>query len=547
MKTGKFSPFLFIIPLFILAWGFFSLYFFAPFYAYSPDPDYCYLLNGLNVSLLEFNRIGHLDHPGTTFQVYCGMIIRITHFFTGKDAIAQDVINRPEYFLSAISISLFFLQAFLCFLIAWVGKKREINTWQLIILQSGVLFNVTMLSVLHRIIPERWIIIVSLLFIIIYLLYGYKDRHPLKFAIWSGVIMGMGMATKFNYLPIIFLPFFLTNSNKNRLIYATTGIASFFFFMIPVIKKIRYFSDFIIAIATHDGIYGGGEKRMFDPERVKTGFVQIFDLTPTLAFLIFAIVTAIIVAIIYKKKYNTNRQILLFSGILFVVLLQMIMVAKHFNSYYMLPLITIYPFILLIFDDFVQEMGGRKKWTLLPVILFFIIFISFTTKQTFFELQSEKRSRIERKIELQFVSDNLPANTLWFVDPSWQRAPYVENGIIFGLHYIHWPIYYFVELMNKNSNLISYNSSEETALIWHGRQIIIDSVVVTGTPIHLYSTEGRITGTLMEILKKAAQRNDVNLNIDTIFSNHKLNSHIIVMQNLYSHKEWKAEEFISLE
>ncbi|MCL2290575.1 MAG: hypothetical protein FWC34_07735 [Bacteroidetes bacterium] len=546
MKTYKFSPLFFIIPLFVIGWGIFSLYFFAPFYAYSPDPEYAFLLNGLNVSLLEFNRIAYTDNPGITFQVYCGLIIRITHFFTGKDVIAQDVINRPEYYLSAISLSLIILHALLCILIAWIGKKREIKTWPLIILQSGVLLSITMLAVFHRINSERWLVIVSLLFIIVYLLYGYKDRRPLKFAIWSGIVMGMGMATKFNFLPIILLPFLLIDTNKNRLVYAATGVASFFFFLLPIINKLKYFLNFLIDITIHDGPYGEGEKRIFNPEKMLAGFSRIFNLTPALALLIFAIVVAIIIAIIYRKKYGTNRQILLFSGILFIILLQVIMVAKQFNYFYMLPLITMYPFILFIFHDFIQKIGEYKKWTLLPVILLFIVFTGSTTKQTYKWLQSEKVNRVERKIELQFVADNLPANALWLADISYRAAPYVENGLIWGTCYIYWTINYFSELTKKNPNIITYHYPEEVIRVWQEPIIPIDSIVVTKTPIHLYSSEERRTAIMMEMLEKAAHRNDVTLSIDTLHSNNNANSHIIVMQNRNSQKEWKTEEFIPL-
>ena len=546
MKLLKNYLFFLIIPLFILGWGIFNLYFFDPFYAHFPDPEYPYLLNGLNVALLEFNRIGHFDHPGTTFQVYNGLIIRITHFFAGKETITQDVLNRPEFYLSAISFSLTVLQALLCFLIAWIGKKRDIKTWQLIILQSGVLFSVMMLSVFGRVIPERWLVIVSLLFIIVYLLYGYKDRYPLKFAIWSGVVMGMGMATKFNFLPIILLPFFLLINNKNRLVYAVSGIASFFIFILPIINKLDYFRDFIFGIATHDGIYGKGEKRMFDPVRVKEGFLQIFNVSPALLFLIIAMVAALILAIMYKKKQETNRQILFFAGMLFISLLQMIMVAKHFNFYYMLPLITMYSFVLFMLDDFTQKIGDFKRWTLLPGILLFIIFISFTTIQTYHRLKSAKMNMPHREIERKFVDENLAKNSLWFVGTSWTQAPFVENGLAYGLAYVRKSEKYYSQLFNINPNIITYCNSEDMVKIWRGYKIPVDSIIVTQTPIHLYHSKGRNTTVLINILEKAAQRNNVNLSKDTIFTNIKTQSHIIVMQNKDSQKDWKTEDYISL-
>ena len=544
MKKYKFSPLFLIIPLFIIGWGIFNVYHFNNFYGRDVDPEYPYLFNGLNIALLEFDRIGHFDHPGTPFQVYCGIIIRVTHLFTGEGAIAQDVLSRPDYYLNAINISLFILQAILCFFIAWVGRKREIKIWPIIILQSGVLLNALMTWLFCRVIPERMIVMVALLFIIVYLLYGYKNKHPLKFAIWSGVVMGMGMATKFNFLPVILLPFFLINSNKNRGIYAVTGIASFFFFLLPIIKRFHDYKRFMISIATHDGIYGQGAERMFNPAKMKEGIFKIFEIAPELALIIFTIVAAIFLAILFRKKTGT-KQIVLFIGILFIIVFQMVMVSKHFSRHYLLPLVLMYPLFLFLLDDFIRRVSSHKKWAFLPVALVIVICIGFTTKQTIISTKSIKEHAKQSEIMQQFIADHIPPKSLWFLDPIWLGMPFVENGMVYGLCYSRYP--YKSELMNINPNIITCHA-EDAVRWWYVLPIPVDSIVVTKTPIYLYASPSKDTGAfLIEVLNKAALRNNVTLSIDTLFSNHRTNSHFIVMQNHDSQKEWRTDEFISIE
>ena len=544
MKNCKFFPVLFIIPLFILAWGIFYFNMYDTFYSRDTDPEYPYLLNGLNIALLEFQRIGHFDHPGTPFQVYCGIIIRFTHIFTGKDSIVQDVMNRPDYYLSAINFSLIFLQSILCFLIAWIGKTRNIKTRALVLLQSGVLLNTLMLWMFCRVFPERWLVIVAFLFIIVYLLYGYKDKHPLKFAIWSGIVMGMGLATKFNFLPLLFLPFLLINSNKNRLIYTVSGIASFFFFLLPIIKRFSQYRRFITAIATHDGFYGQGAERMFDPMRMKNGFFQILETAPELVFIFFAILVALIFATIYRKKENGNRDILFFTGMFFIIALQITMVSKHFKDAYLVPLISIYPFFLFLLDEFIYKTGNGKKWTPYPVILLLIVFTSLTANHFLKNEKYRKQEMDERKTMQVYVSEHFPANTLWFVEPTWERAPYEENGIVYGLCYSYCGRNYANALINKNPNIITYDNSEDTVGIWRRYSFPVDSLVITNVPIHIFSSPCRNAKMLMEILEKAALRNNINISTDTLISNEKTESHIIVMQNKESEKIWKTENFI---
>jgi len=543
MKKYKFSPLFLIIPLFILGWGIFNLYYFNNFYVRAVDPEYPYLFNGLNVALLEFSRIGHFDHPGTPFQVYCGLIVRITHLFAGEGAIAQEVFNRPDYYLNAINISLFILQAVLCFFIAWVGRKREIKTWPIIILQSGVLLNALMTWLFCRVIPERMLVIVAMLFVIVYLLYGYKNKHPLKFAIWSGVIMGMGLATKFNFLPIILLPFFLINSNKNRGIYALTGIASFFVFLLPIMKRFNEYKRFITSMATHDGLHGGGAERMFDPAKMKHNFFQVFETVPELILIIFAIVAAIFLAFLFRKKLETGKQIVLFIGILFIITFQLVMVSKHFKGSYMTPLVAMYPLFLFLLDEFIQRISSYKKWAFIPVMLIVIVCIGGTTKLTIMDTKSIIENLKKDEPTIQFASTQIPPKSLWLIDPTWMSAPFVENGIVYGLCYVYNTHEYRAELMNLNPNVITWRT-EDIVLFWRRYFVPIDSMVVTGTPIHLYASRDRDTETLVKLLNKVALRNNVTLSIDTLFSNHKTDSHFIVMQNHHSQKEWNSEDFI---
>ena len=85
----------FLIPIIVLGWGIFNLCMFDPFYSKSTDPEFPYLVNGLNCATFNFNRIGHIDYPGTPFQVFSGIVIRITHLISGQGNIAQDVFARP--------------------------------------------------------------------------------------------------------------------------------------------------------------------------------------------------------------------------------------------------------------------------------------------------------------------------------------------------------------------------------------------------------------------------------------------------------------------
>ena len=531
MKYLNIYPIFCIIPLFIIAWGIVNILFFDTFYSRSVDPEYPYLINGLNVAMLEFKRIGHFDHPGTPFQVFCGLIIRITHLFTGTEHdIATDVFKRPDYYLNSINLALILLHSFLVFLIGWVGKKRNLSTRALLIIQSAVLFNSLLIMLFSRVIPERWILITSILFIIVYLQYGHNNLKPLKFAIWSGVVMGMGMATKFNFLPLIFLPLLLIDTNKNRLIYAGSGIVSFFVFISPIITKFKDYWQFITSIAKHDGIYGQGEQRMFNPETTKANLLEVFHVAPELIFIISLFVVVLILSIIYRTKNKTNRNILFCVGMFLIIFLQIIMVSKHFKNAYLVPLFSAYGIIFFWMDDFFITFFN-KKWTkaVFPAIVFLLVLC--TAKEVVADMPMQKAHKENREELRQYVTNNLTDNALWFVEPTWESAPYVENGIIYGLSYCHRTAQYFPELMKINPNVITFEGMDNAVKIWRSIAIPLDSIVTTATPIYIYSTSGRHADMLMEKVNQTAQNMGINMITDTLFSQEKTQSHIISMYN----------------
>ena len=82
-KYGRFA-WLALLPLIYFLFYWWQLCLFPPFYASRIDPEYVYLINGLNCGIFKFPRIGHMDHPGTPFQFFTGICIRFIHLFFGK-------------------------------------------------------------------------------------------------------------------------------------------------------------------------------------------------------------------------------------------------------------------------------------------------------------------------------------------------------------------------------------------------------------------------------------------------------------------------------
>jgi hypothetical protein len=522
---------LWIIPLTVLVWGSFILWFYDPYSARASDPEYPYLINGLNVALLDFNRIGHTDHPGTPFQLYCGLIIRICYWLSGKDDIAFDVMNRPDFYLNNINLSLIILQAVLTGIIGFFGKKRGIGIFPLFFLQSGTCCNPLMLAMFNRVFPERWLVVTSLLLILAFILYGYKQRKPLGFALTSGIIMAMGLATKFNYFPILLLPLLLLKDHKSRLLYTGTGIASFIIFILPVINRFGDFRRFIAAIAQHDGIYGQGEARMFNFSYMAHSLQEIFRQAPELYLIILLILSLLFTGIVYHKK-ETFLSVRLFSaGSLIIIFLQILMVSKHYKDAYMVPLFSVYGLFLFnayaVFTNMEIKSIFKKS-----TILLWSMMVALSTGCMYRNIKVAKHHIYQRLEVADFVNQHIGTQAFWFVEPTWESAPFVENALIYGLSYCRHKHHYYSTLIRINPHIITFEGMENPVMRWRIKDVSLDSVLKTGNPIYLYSSPERQTSLLLQTLQTSASQLQLPLACDTVYNQIETQSQIIRCQLL---------------
>ena len=515
-----------ILPLLLLAWGIFTYLLYDPFFSRTIDPEFPYLINGLNCATLKFNYIGHYDHPGTPFQVFNGIVIRLTHLVSGKGNIVQDVFARPEHYMNAISNSMLFVQVLLIFAVGFVGFKRKIPFWQIAILQASCFFNDVLIWFFNRANPDRFFMITFLIFILIYLKHGYENRSLRKFAIWSGVAMALGLATKINYLPLLILPLLYIDTNKNRLIYVGSCIVSFFIFIAPIINKFNDFFRFLTGIFKHDELYGGGQANILNVQKMMNSTVEIFKGNPELYVLIITLIVMAFIAF-RKRKEGMNGFMLLFAGFLVIIVVQMLMVSKHYKNYYLAPTFIIYGFIFFSISLFLYKIMKRKIYLIIFSILLPVLFLYNTVHKVKRDYPVILNSILERNKIRTFVDTEISKTDYWFIEPTWESAPFVENALVYGLSYCGHRTDYLPQLMAVNPNIITYEGNTEQVKMWRGSPVNLDSIIATGKNINVYSTPDRHASILIGMVKVAAARNNIQLSVDTVFSDSVTKNEII--------------------
>lgn len=533
MKAISIKPIIFILPALVVVWGIFNLSFFDPFFAKSSDPEFPYLVNGLNCALLKFNYIGHYDHPGTPFQVFIGIVIRFAYLISGKGDLAQDVFSRPEYYLNAASLALTTLQALLMAIVGWLGLKRKIPFWQILFLQAGFIFNDVLFWLFARVNPDRFFMISGLLFIIGFMKYGYENRSSLKFAVFSGIVMALGLATKFNYLPVLLLPLLLIDTNKNRLVYIGSGIVSFFAFIAPIITKFDDYFRFLTSIFKHDGLYGSGESKVLNLDKMLDSFALIFKLNPELLLLV-----AILAALVFISFKRKDKSALLFAGFLLIILVQIVMVSKHFKNYYLAPTFILYGFMFFKISSYWEKTTQSKSQHIFVCNLLPVLFILSTTwkLQRDYPIISEQKKH--RELLRQFTDKTITHQDFLFIEPTWESGPFKENAIVYGLSYCGHRDKYLQQLTAVNPNVITYEGNELPVKLWRGMETNLDSVAASGRNIYIYSSPGRNASVLKEMIVKSAERNNLHLAVDTVYADKQLNDEIIRIKATNSQSKW---------
>jgi hypothetical protein len=540
MKLIKNNFTIAIIPLLVVIWGIILLLFYDPSYSKSSDPEYPYLVNGLNCALLHFNRIGLIEHPGTPFQMFCGLSILGTYLISGGGGIAQDVFSRPEHYITAISISLLIVQAVLIFAIGIIGSKKKISFWQIAILQASCFYNEISMLLFGRVNIDRFFMIVCLIFILIYLKHGFENKSSKKFAIWSGTAMALGLASKFNFLPLLFLPLFIINSNKNRLIYIGSAIASFFLFISPIIDKLDDYQRFLTSIFKHDGLYGSGATKILNFQKMLDSTLEIFMLNPGLYLLIPVLIFLIILAIRNRGKKESNQFLLLFVGFLVIMAIQTLIVSKHFKNYYLEPIFSMYGFIFFSISLFLSTVFKKKNHlilacNILPLIFIFISFGKIINGAALISKLTGQQEKIK-----SYVDNEISKNDFWFIEPTWESGPHVENALVYGLCYCAHRTDYFPQVMAVNPNVITYEGNNDQVKLWRCFPVSLDSVVATGKNVYVYSTPGRNAAVLTQMLKDAAARNSIQLQIDTVYNDIETNRKIIKAKGLNTCSIWQT-------
>lgn len=342
------------------------------------DPSYAYLYNSLNMA--RFKVAGHVDHPGTTAQVFGGAVLQaawMVHPY-GGDYLIEAVVNEPEHYLRILNIATAIAGAIFLLGAGFFVMKMSQNVWYALILQTiPFISGIILYNGFLRISQESMLMISSIAMASAALFWFFKNSNypPKQFAIMFGVISGFGLASKIIFAPLMIVPLLILSPNKSRIRFLLVSVLSFIFFTLPIIPMYPHMGKWFYALFFHSGIYGSGDASIIDTVNYMDNFRTIVTGEPLYLMVylltIVALLTLIAKRVFKKVCYNRPATILL-MGLLLAQTFGFFLVAKHPKLAYLLPYecLSAANIILIIhlITDRISKPIFRKAMTVIIVV-----------------------------------------------------------------------------------------------------------------------------------------------------------------------------------
>jgi hypothetical protein len=311
------------------------------------------LFNGLNLAAYG-GPVGQYDNPGTPVSIMAGIIMKAIHFVRNTESdLPTDVLQNPQYYTGVIIWVFTVINCVLIFLLGLFILKTTDEIKYSFLFQSIPLFSKSTLPwCFQTLCPEPLLLGSTIIFSVLFLwkfyfnksfgtltIKYYKDLSITidRFTVYSGILMGFCLATKINTLPILLLPLFFIPGMLNRIIFLFITLFSFLVFTFPIRHLYRYMISWYLGIATHTEIYGSGNKGFIDLNVISSNFLLMAKKEPLILYII-GFTAIILLKQILQKKFDINFKIL---SVLFLVQIgDMLMVLKHFNPHYFIPILA---------------------------------------------------------------------------------------------------------------------------------------------------------------------------------------------------------------
>lgn len=322
------------------------------------DPDYIYMINGLNLAMTGRN-IGHIDHPGTPVQMISAVVIRSVYIFRNtNESLQTDLLLHPEFYLERIAWFFTIANVLLIFFCGFLVLKLTGNIGNSLIFQSMALIPTVMASAFYRDCPETVLFGASSLFAVLILRESLRDEqqgsHSTLTLLYNGkrdlsifslekpvlliaLLLGFLLATKINAFPLILLPLIFIEKKRNKTAFLIFVLIAFIIFTLPIKRYYSEFFSWTTNLFFHSDYYGRGPRNIINPLQAWKNFLTILQQEP-LVMIIILVSTIVAISLIFRRPGIKVKFLL---ALVIIQWLDVLIVIKHFRLHYLIPVIPL--------------------------------------------------------------------------------------------------------------------------------------------------------------------------------------------------------------
>jgi hypothetical protein len=397
------------------------------------ENSYSYLLNSLLI--LKGQPPAHTDHPGTTTQLFGAACLRLSSFQTRQHLI-NDVLDHPETYIKRVHRALLCVTAFILWTIAIVVSVLFGDILKGLALQIPVFFFPT---IFHYTIffgsdlTEIGLAVAAAGVCALLLTENLSGSRTLLHGL-LGMTCGLGMATKLTFFPVILVALICVRSWKDLAAFAITSVAVLALALIPVYPEFPRIVRWIADLATHTGLYGTGEVGFVRPDRYLTDLGVLVRSEPLIVVLpIGSLILAVVIALFAHPNAHERNAGTLLPRMFLLMLVQtigLLLVAKHANLHYLLPLyLTLSLNLILLIKTIGTIKEGAAQRGLLVLLCGLVIAGGLWAGSRTIELNEILKRLSKDQLEIYRIARLSP---LGVPRADYYRSPTPEFALCFG-------------------------------------------------------------------------------------------------------------------
>jgi hypothetical protein len=299
------------------------------------DPESAYAMNGI-VAAAGYGSM-KFDHPGTTTTLLVEIIVRLWALVARpEDIVAFSFKNYDAIIYAARSCEAIILFGALLAGGIIVAKATR-SLIAAMVFQVGPFVHFDTFHIEMLLIPESLMVSCAIFGMALVIRAALDDEPPtVRLGVVSGLIFALGFSSKYLYLPLAILGVSLLRNPrafKAALIAGAIGFIAFNLICNPAVFTRGF--GWMFTVATHKGVYGGGEPGFVDASVFWSNMAELIAAAP-LVFAIYVVAAlASLVQMVRTRSWSDPVSLTLLAAFL-AFTLQLVATSKHFAPHYMM-------------------------------------------------------------------------------------------------------------------------------------------------------------------------------------------------------------------